>query len=471
MKKILSALISAISMLMLTAVCFTCFAVSTPKTVSTVKYTSTASSVTLSWNNVKSTGYRVYKYNASTKKWVSVLTTTKTTATVKNLKAGSKTIFAVKPYNKQNDKIAWAKSYTKITTYTRPANATGLKTTSKANSVTISWNKASGATGYRIYRYNPSTKKWDIQLKATSKTSATAKSLTSGKNYIFAVKPYYNTGNGIVWASKYTQIKTTTVPAKVKGVKINETMDGLKFTWTKVSGATGYNLLSYDASTKKYTNIGATTTNSIKLADYKGNKIYYFTVRAYKTLDKKVYYGERSAIIKFLTYPSEAQAATIYNNAYVAAATWLDFGGKYVDWNTVKTYNGYRYVRINHSTINTKQKLKNYLCKYFTESLVNQALNTKVYSMDQCYRDIGGKLYKLEFIAGDAMPTYDLRKTSAYLVGMNGNNITFHVKLAYRFDSSEPFEYESQRTTFVKENNRWVVGTGDWRFSLYAPYV
>ena len=469
MKKILSLIISTLSLVLLTAVCFTCLAVSAPKSVASVKYTSTSNSVTLSWGSVKATGYRVYKYNTSTKKWVSVVTTNGTTATVKNLKPGTKTIFAVRAYNKQNGETAWAKNLTKVTAATRPANASGLKASSKTDRVTVSWSKAQGATGYRIYRYNPSTKKWDVQLKATNKTSVTAKDLSSGRNYIFAVKPYYNSGNGILWASKYTQIKTTTLPAKVKGVKVSETINGLKLTWNKVSGATGYNLLTYNTSTKKYTNIGATTTNSITVNDYSGNKIYYFTVRAYKTLDKKVYYGERSAFVKHLTFPTEAQAAAIYNNAYKAAYTWFDFGGN-ADWNDVKTYNGARYVRVTHKTINTKAKLRSYLYKYFTKSIVDQFLDKNTEGMGLTYRDFGGKLYKLEIIAGDMHPIYYLNKTSAYLVSMNGNNCTFHVKIAYKFSPDESYQYLSERTTFVKENNRWVVGTGDWRYSIYAPY-
>ena len=319
MKKILSLITSVVSLILLTAMCFTCLAVSAPKSVSSVTYTSTSTSITLSWNNVKATGYRVFRYNTSSKKWTGVATTSSTKVTVKKLKPGTKAIYAVRAYNKQGDNIAWAKSLAKITAGTRPKNVTGLKASSKATSVTLSWSKAAGATGYRIYKYNPSAKKWDIQLKATNKTSATIKELSSGKNYIFAVKPYYNSGKGILWASKYTQIKTTTLPAKVKGLKASETIDGLKLTWNKVNGATGYNLFTYNTSTKKYTNIGATTTNSINLTDYSGNKIYYFTVRAYKTLDKKVYYGERSTFVKHLTYPSEAQAAAIYNNAYITA--------------------------------------------------------------------------------------------------------------------------------------------------------
>ena len=92
-------------------------------------------------------------------------------------------------------------------------------------------------------------------------------------------------------------------------------------------------------------------------------------------------------------------------------------------------------------------------------------------NMGLTYRDFGGKLYKLEFIAGDAMPTYNLNKTNSYLVSMNGNNITFNVKISYKFDSEKSYKTDSRRTTFVKENYRWVVGTGDWRYSIYSPYT
>ena len=299
MKKILSLITSVVSLILLTAMCFTCLAVSAPKSVSSVTYTSTSTSITLSWNNVKATGYRVFRYNTSSKKWTGVATTSSTKVTVKKLKPGTKAIYAVRAYNKQGDNIAWAKSLAKITAGTRPKNVTGLKASSKATSVTLSWSKAAGATGYRIYKYNPSAKKWDIQLKATNKTSATIKELSSGKNYIFAVKPYYNSGKGILWASKYTQIKTTTLPAKVKGVKINVTESGIgTITWNKTSGAQKYYVYSYNTSTKKYSLVGKTNKTNFTVENLNTARRYYYAVRAARFLDSEAYSGSLSSLAK-----------------------------------------------------------------------------------------------------------------------------------------------------------------------------
>jgi len=87
----------------------------------------------------------------------------------------------------------------------------GLKVENKTkSSVTIKWNNVSNADGYRIYRYNSSTKKYVkvMDVKA-SVQKCTVKKLKSGKNYTFAVKAYKKINGKTFW-SDYTKIKVKT---------------------------------------------------------------------------------------------------------------------------------------------------------------------------------------------------------------------------------------------------------------------
>lgn len=73
----------------------------------TAKASTTASSITLSWNKVSADGYRIY-YKSGSSDWkVAVSTTAKTTHTFKNLPANKTYTFAVRPYIKTPEKVIW----------------------------------------------------------------------------------------------------------------------------------------------------------------------------------------------------------------------------------------------------------------------------------------------------------------------------------------------------------------------------
>lgn len=71
------------------------------KTVSSLKSTSAAKSVKLTWNKVSdATGYHITRYNESTKKWTTVKYVTTNTVTISGLSSGKTYKFAVKPCKK-----------------------------------------------------------------------------------------------------------------------------------------------------------------------------------------------------------------------------------------------------------------------------------------------------------------------------------------------------------------------------------
>ncbi len=88
--------------------------------------------------------------------------------------------------------------------------------------------------------------------------------------------------------------------AKVKNVKLdNSDYKKLAVTWTKVSGADGYEISyskkeSMKDSKRKYVTSGSKTKYTISSLTRK--KVYYVRVRAYKEVDGKKVYGDYSAI-------------------------------------------------------------------------------------------------------------------------------------------------------------------------------
>lgn len=59
-------------------------------------------------------------------------------------------------------------------TSTKLAAPTGVKATKTSSSVKLSWKAVSGAGGYRVYKYNPTTKKY-VKYKDVTGTACTIK--------------------------------------------------------------------------------------------------------------------------------------------------------------------------------------------------------------------------------------------------------------------------------------------------------
>ncbi len=178
-----------------------------PQKVSRLKGEAAENSVSLSWKAVDgATGYRVYLKDGSA--WKALKTTTSNKYTVTGLKPATKYTFAVKSYIKSGNITTWSTVYTSSSVYTIPVEPTKVNTTVSDGSVTLSWKKTGGETGYRVYIYNYSTKKWETAVKATKNLKVTLDNLEKGKTYKYAVRPYVYTGSKYLWAKSY---KTVTV--------------------------------------------------------------------------------------------------------------------------------------------------------------------------------------------------------------------------------------------------------------------
>ncbi len=176
-----------------------------PAKVSGVSATQTTSAITLKWSKVAGAdGYRIYQYNAKTKKWVSIKTVNSSTLSykVKKLTAGTTYKFCVAAYKKAGGVTIWGDTSVALTTATKPAAPKISKLTAAKGSATLVWTNVAGESGYEVYC---STKK-DSGFKklGTYKadvTKATASKLTSGKTCYFKVRAYTKLDSGIIYGA------------------------------------------------------------------------------------------------------------------------------------------------------------------------------------------------------------------------------------------------------------------------------
>lgn len=77
---------------------------------------------------------------------------------------------------------------------TNLAKPTGIQVSAKTNSVTIKWKKVSGASKYRVYMYNSTSKKFEV-YKRTPNTKITINDLESFTTYKFKIAALDKNGN------------------------------------------------------------------------------------------------------------------------------------------------------------------------------------------------------------------------------------------------------------------------------------
>ena len=177
-----------------------------------------------------------------------------------------------------------------------PGKISKIKTDKTTTSINLKWSKSAGATGYRVYRYDTSKKKWVTVKSSTTSTSFKVTGLKAGTLYTFSVKPYYKKGDTVIWGESKrwetaTQPKTPTVKATA-GVK------SATLTWDKVSGATGYVIYYSTETNGTYKKIGSTKSNTYTVKNLTALKGACFKVRAYKKTSNGNVYGEYSKYVR-----------------------------------------------------------------------------------------------------------------------------------------------------------------------------
>ena len=185
-----------------------------------------------------------------------------------------------------------------------PAQVTGVKTEKRGSTYfTLSWNQVSGASGYRLYQYNPGSQSYEtvVTIPKGTTTSYQVSGLSGATEYRFKVKAYKKVNGVVSWGIASKGYRNSTNPFKVKNVKLSKKSTSVTLKWNKVSGAEGYQLYRYNSSTKKYDKIATirnNTTFSYTDTNRKKGKQYIYKIRAYKKYNGEVYHGVCSDVVK-----------------------------------------------------------------------------------------------------------------------------------------------------------------------------
>lgn len=175
-----------------------------------------------------------------------------------------------------------SKKSAKILLHVVPAKIDApVQSASALDGYTISWNKSAGATAYGVYKYNQSTKKWELVKKTTSR-SYSLTGLPAGTLDYYRILPY-TTVNGKTYPGKASDYAKAYVlsPGKVSDVTFTSNSNTIKLSWSAAPNASGYQIYSFNESTGSYTYLGKTQNLSATLKKLKSNTRYVYAIRSY----------------------------------------------------------------------------------------------------------------------------------------------------------------------------------------------
>ncbi len=155
--------------------------------------------------------------------------------------------------------------------------------TCTTNAIRINWNKVSGATGYRVYRYNG--KNWVNLGTVKNGNTLTFRDgkCNPGTLYQYKVKAYKKVDGTNYWgnASTAKYASTKSLPLTMKGS--TKTKDAVRLNWNKTTG-NGYQVYQLKGSNwVKIATIRDMNTTTYRVSGLKSNTKYQFRVRAYRT--------------------------------------------------------------------------------------------------------------------------------------------------------------------------------------------
>lgn len=263
----------------------------------------TSTTVTLDWNPVNgATAYRIYQYSEDSEKFekLAEVGPDVTDFKVAGLAGAKEYQFKVRAVRKFEGTNYYGSYSTVLSTVTAPKKTTGaVAETSSTTEIDISWDKVTRASGYRVYRLNKDTGKYQhiATVKGNKTFDYTDTGLKSATEYSYKVRAYVTYDGTNYYGSYCDVVSAVTKPAKVKGLSLTTKSSSVTVSWNKLSGVTGYRVYRLNTKTGKYEKIatvkGASTV-SYRDTSVKKGTTYTYKVRAYKAYNGTNYYGSYS---------------------------------------------------------------------------------------------------------------------------------------------------------------------------------
>ena len=306
------------------------------------------SGIRVTWSAVAgASGYRVYR-KTSTTSWSAVGDTTGTS--FKDTKATAKVTYTytvrakdsggkiASDYNKTGVSAAWSSD---TAGWLGTPKMVGAK--AESTGIRVTWNKVSGANGYRIYR-KTATGKWGFLKDVGDVNNYLDTTPASGTKYFYTVRcmksgsvvsNYESPGVSATWTNP---IKPGYIAAPTMGSAVAEG-SGLRVTWSAVGGAAAYRLYRRTSKTSWAELVDVSGTSYLDNATNAG-ETYYYTARCLNAYGTLISDYDKNGVSGSWKKPITGKLATP-----VMKSATSGISGVVVTWNAVTGATGYRIYR------------------------------------------------------------------------------------------------------------------------------
>lgn len=224
---------------------------------------------------------------------------------------------------------------------TKPAVSKISVTQKTTTSVTLKWTVDGKASGYKLFRYNPKTKKY-YQLKNLRAKTYTVTNLTPGEYYVFTVRPYYTANKKTVNGKAKSKTAYTALDPVQKITQKTTEPYSHRLSWTKVRGADSYEIRYYKKEAGKYVSLGVSFKNNCNMTKLNPASVYKYKIRAVSvTSNGKCVYSK---------FSKPFTAVTGVPNVKGLKATSVTLTGYKLEWNAVQNAQGYYLYRFSSET-------------------------------------------------------------------------------------------------------------------------
>lgn len=263
-------------------------------------------SVKFTWKAVPAaSGYKLQKYSG--KKWVDVSKTTKTYLTLSKLSTGVTVKYRVLAYKTVGKKLVNGKASAALSVTPNIKVPANVKVTAASPvSANISWSAVPGVSGYLIYKYDSSAKKW-VYAAMTGGTRKTVEKLIPTVNNQLRVRAYIKSGDKMIYGpnSNSVSFKTAAIEAPTSLVIKESDSTTATLSWNAVDGVTGYAVYLWNSTANKWDWAVTCSTNSCTVKNLPSNSDFTLAVRAYiKADNSKNYFSANSNSVSGHTSPA-----------------------------------------------------------------------------------------------------------------------------------------------------------------------
>ena len=225
-----------------------------------------------------------------------------------------------------------------------PANVTLGNAKAVSGGIQVTWQAASGAEKYNVYRKDASNTVWRVIATVTG-TSYTDKSGTAGTKYSYTVRGVAADGKTLSPGYNKTGVSATmpkpvSRPANVTLGSAKAVSGGIQVTWQAADGAAKYKVYRKDAVNTKWTVIATVTGTSYTDKSAKAGVTYSYTVRGVGSDGKTLSPGfDRTGVSATMPTASTTPAKVVLVSAKA------DSAGILVTWQKANGAHAYRVYR------------------------------------------------------------------------------------------------------------------------------